>query len=316
MRQIFRNVCWVVIVALISACHQSVDRPLQLGTVQWPGYEPLYLARGLGYFDDSQVHLIEQTATTETIEAFRNDVIDIAALTLDEVLLLKQQGKALQVILVMDISNGADVIIARPGIKSMAELKGKRIGVEANALGSYMLSRALEQTHLKTKDIQIVSLQFGEHEAAFKNGKIDAVVTFEPAKTKLLKLGGNVVFDSSKIPNEIVDVLVVRPAYLEAHRDEIRMLISAWFKALGYLKEHRDDASKQIAGRLGVQPAEYLASLEGLQIADLASNQRMLGGSSPLLQENLHRLSRVMLERGLVATAIDTSSMLDAEMLP
>jgi NitT/TauT family transport system substrate-binding protein len=315
MRQFLTTLCLIFLIPFLPACNKSVDRPIQLGTVQWPGYEPLYLARSLGYLHESHVHLIEQTATTETIEAYRNEVIDIAALTLDEVLLLKQQGQEMEIILVMDISNGADVVIARPGIKTIADLKGKRIGVEANALGAYMFSRSLEHGRLKPADVQIVSLQYGEHESAFIQGKVDAVVTFEPVKTKLLNQGGKVVFDSSKIPNEIVDVLIVRPAYLQAHRDEVRLLVTAWFKALSYLNEHREDAARQIAGRLGIKPSEFLTSLEGLKIADLAFNERMLGGSTPELQANLQRLSRVMLDNKLLLNAVDTRNLLNASVL-
>lgn len=315
MRNLLRNLCLWGLLGLLAACGKPVERPLQLGTVQWPGYEPLYLARSLGYFDESQVKLVEHMATTETIDAFRNDAIDLAGLTLDEVLRLKQQGKDMKIILLMDLSNGADVVIARSGIRSMKELKGKRIGVEENALGAYMLGRALEYSGMKPQDVEIVSLMVGEHETAFGEGRIDAAVTFDPFKTRLLKMGGKVVFDSSKIPDEIVDVLVADPEYLRMHRDEVMALIEAWYRSLDYLRDHREDAAQRIAGRLGISPAEFLDSLEGLRIADRESNERMLSGESPALEENLQRLSRMMQANSLLNGPVDTSGLIDASLL-
>ena len=68
----------------------AYESPILLGTNVWPGYEPLYLARSLGYWDDSSVKLVEYSSASQVIRAFRNDAIHIAALTLDEVLLLKE----------------------------------------------------------------------------------------------------------------------------------------------------------------------------------------------------------------------------------
>ena len=62
---------------------------------------------------------------------------------------------------------------------------------------------------MSPKDIKIVFLGVSEHERAFKNGKVDAVVTFGSARTKLLAAGAKQLFDSSQIPGEIVDVLIV-----------------------------------------------------------------------------------------------------------
>lgn len=315
MRRLLFAICCLGAIVLLAGCGKAVERPLQLGTVIWPGYEPLYLARSLGYFDESRVRLVEYTATTDTIEAYRNDALDMAALTLDEVLLLKQQGKDLRIILVTDISNGADVIVARSGIASMSGLKGKRIGVEASALGAYVLGRSLDLAGMKPEDIEVVPLQLGEHEAAFLEGKVEAVVTFEPVKTKLLNAGGKVIFDSSSIPNEIIDVLVVKPDYLKTHREEVSKVVKAWFKALAYLDEHKADAAQRIAGRLGISPEEFLASLDGLKLADRAINERMLGGNPPGIDANLKRLIGVMQAKALLRGAVNTDNMVDAGVL-
>lgn len=126
-----------------TACTPSKPEPLRIGTNLWPGYEPLYLARDKQQFDDSRYLLFELTSATQVMHAFQKRKIDIAALTLDEALLLEAEGIPLKVLLAMDYSNGADAIVASPNIHSMHDLKGKKIGVENTALGAFMLNRAL-----------------------------------------------------------------------------------------------------------------------------------------------------------------------------
>ena len=152
--------------------------PLKIGTSVWPGYEPLFLARDLGYYENSPVRLVEYTSATQVIRAYRNSAIQAAVLTLDEVLLLVEDGLDPRVVLVMDISHGGDVIIAKPEIKSLSEIRGHKVGVENTALGGYFLTRALETVGLKSSDVGIIFSEVDEHETMFLKGDFDAVVTF------------------------------------------------------------------------------------------------------------------------------------------
>jgi NitT/TauT family transport system substrate-binding protein len=129
----------------LAACNDEQGPALKVGTNVWPGYEPAYLARDLGYIDQQDFILRQFPSSTESIRAFRNEVIDIVALTLDEALLLVENGHDIRVILVADISEGADVIIGRDGLQSMKDLRQKKIGVESSALGAFVLTRALQK---------------------------------------------------------------------------------------------------------------------------------------------------------------------------
>ena len=119
------------------------EQTLSIGTNVWPGYEPLYLARDQGFLPSEKLNLVEYPSATQVIKGFRNGAIQFAALTLDEVLILAENGLNPKVILIMDISDGGDVVLANPRFSSMQQLKGKRIAVESSALGAYVLTRAL-----------------------------------------------------------------------------------------------------------------------------------------------------------------------------
>ena len=96
----------------LLACTPAPDSPVVVASNDWIGYRPLYLAQQLNYFDEHTVRLLELTSASEVLRKFRNGVIQVAALTLDEALLLKQDGFDITIILVMDISAGADAIVA------------------------------------------------------------------------------------------------------------------------------------------------------------------------------------------------------------
>lgn len=121
---------------LLLSCGPAPEPLLRIGTNTWPGYEPLYLARSLGYYEGSPITLVELTSASEVIHALRSGTLEGAALTLDEVLTLLDDGFDLKVVLVMDFSNGGDVLLAKPGIDSTADLRGKRIAVEYTAVGA------------------------------------------------------------------------------------------------------------------------------------------------------------------------------------
>lgn len=286
------------------------QQPIRLGTNIWPGYEPLYLAQHLDLIKPSDVRLVEYPSASEVIRAFRNRSLEAAALTLDEALLLQQDGIPVSVILVTDISDGGDVIMAREAIADMAALKGKRVAVESSALGAYVISRALEIHNLKLAEIKIKHLEVSAHEAAYRNGEIDAAVTFEPVRTQLIKQGAHEIFTSREMPGEIVDVVVVHNSLLEQPQ-RLKNLMDGWFGALDYLKNQPQSAAGIIARRLKISPQEVPGSFDGLQLPSREENQRLLaeGGA---LYTTVKRLSATMQQNGLLRGESSASALIYA----
>jgi NitT/TauT family transport system substrate-binding protein len=305
-----------VLLWLLTGCTPEPPAPLRLGTNVWPGYEPLYLARELGHLPDPPIRLVEYGSATQVIAAFRNGVIDAAALTLDEVLLLAQDGHRPCIVAVLDFSAGADAIVARPGVKTLAELRGRRIGVENGALGAYLLTRALQHGGVPRTAVEVLPLTVDEHERAYREGRVDALVTFEPARRRLLALGARVLFDSRRLPGEIMDVLVVRRDYLDAHPQQARLLVDGWLRALATLRADPRAAAQRMAPRTGLTPQELLDGLAGLRLPDLAENHRLLAGPAPAARAAGERLVQVMLEQRLLHNPVEIERLLDPRLLP
>lgn len=314
-----RATAWLALLLAVAMCpgcaRDEAGATLRLGTNVWPGYEPLFLARKLGYWQDEQVRLVEYPSATEVLRAFRNRSLEAASLTLDEVLRLCEDGIPVRIVLVHDISAGADVILARPDIAGMAALRGRRVAVESSALGAFMLTRALERNGLRLDDITFSSVDVNGHEKAYLSGAADAVVTFEPVRTRLLNAGAREIFSSRELPGEIVDVLVVHEGFLREHPERVRRLVDGWFRALDTLRDDPASAAHVFSERLKTTPDEVLASFQGLQLPTRAENLALLNGDTAGLRAAADRLSRVMTEHGLLRAPIDARGLFSADFV-
>ena len=177
------------VAGITAGCSPKLQPPVRIGAIVWPGYECLFLARAIDAFGGAPVKLVDYPSTPEVIRSFQNRAIEAACLTADEFLRLAGDEPDLRAILVMDISRGADAILVQPHIPDLQSLKGKRIGVELNAIGAYMLTVALQSAGIGKEDVTIVPVGNDLHEKAFLDRSVDAVVTFEPHRTRLLNAG-------------------------------------------------------------------------------------------------------------------------------
>lgn len=290
-------------VFLCAAC-QRQEVELRIGVNAWPGYAGLFLARDLGRLDEGS-RLVEFSSGNDTLQAFRNGAIDAAGVTLDEAIQLAAQGNELRIVAVFYASHGADMLLARPSIRKLKELKGRRIGVEGTALGVFMLSHALQAAGLERGDVEAVHLLPMEQEAAYRAGRIDAAVTYEPYARGLVALGAQRLFDTRQIPGEIVGVLVVRERFLADHPREVAKLVAAVLFGQDYPRQSAADARARMARRAGQTVAEFSTSLEGIQLMGSAENREYFAGDARKLAGVLDHVHAEMLREGFIRQPLD-----------
>lgn len=310
-----RTVLITIVLLLLSACSPP-EKPsvLRIATNVWTGYEPLFLARELGYLEPDRVRLVELSSSEQVMRAFRNASIDAAGVTLDEALVLVEQGFSPKIIFIMDLSQGGDAIVAQSSIESVEELKGKRIGVEPNALGAYVLARALSIYGLTVLDVEVVPISIYEQEQQFFNKNVDALVTADPVLKRLLIDGANLVFDSGQIPGEIMDVFIVREDYLQQHPQQLRKLASDWYQTLNYIDSNMTTAAGIMSKRLKLTPVEVVETFNGLILPDKSMTLQMLSnsvfnGNIPSVQTTSKRLVKIMKGSGLLRREINTREL-------
>ena len=234
---------------------------IRIGINQWPGYEYLFIAKKQGFFKQAglDVELVELSSLTEVRRAFERGKVDGMASTLIEVLeAFKYSGKIAQPVLIIDYSNGADEILGSTKITTIKELKGKKIGVESGSLSTYLVSRALEMNDIKSSEVLIMPMELHDMPIALKTGEVDAITSYPPASVAIKKqMKVNVLFDSSTLPNEILDVVTINNEILAKNPELQNKLLQTWKLILEYSDNYSEEAYSILTERLMISVNEF-----------------------------------------------------------
>ncbi|MEN9385213.1 MAG: hypothetical protein RL323_2356 [Pseudomonadota bacterium] len=298
-----------------TGCQRKAPQALRVGAQTFPGYEFVYLARELRLFSDDAIRLIEVPNATSSIRALGSQSMEGACLTLDEVLTARERGIALTIVAVLDFSNGADALMARPDIKDLKNLKGRKVGVEKTALGAVMLDAALEKAGLSASDVSLTHAVFDEHEDLFSSGKVDALVTYEPLKSKLLKQQAVPLFSSADVPGLILDTIAIRTEALDDFAGAIRQLVSAHFQARDAWMAAPAQHAPLLAQRLQLGVSDIPEAYAELELPDRAGNQTLLAGRNPPLLQTARKLGDVMVKSGLLRDPPQLDRLLDPRFI-
>ncbi|MDH5484671.1 MAG: ABC transporter substrate-binding protein [Gammaproteobacteria bacterium] len=307
----------IFILGLSAGCNKN-ETPLRLAHIGWPGYETLTLAKTKGLYNNLEVTLYRPSNTTDTMLSLQNNIVDVAAISLNSLIKFQHSiDEPLVIIAVLDISHGVDVIIANSEINSIKHLKGKRLGMEPTALGAFFVLKAIESsTEIDLNQVQLLPITIENHKNMFLSGKIDAIATYAPAASEILKKKGHVIFDSSRIPNQIVDVLITRESYASQHPDKIKKLLNGYFNAIEFTKSQPDHAIAEMAKIENIEPFQYKKSLEGIHIPDLDSNYALLDGEESKLKSTMENIKTVLEANNIINLENDTLPNINSDFLP
>lgn len=308
-RQLFRMLLGAVAGLTLTGCRGPVPA-LRVGSIVFPTYEYAFVARELGWLDARQIRLVEYSDNTYVLRALAAGQLDAAQLTLDEAITARAAGIALTVVLVLDVSAGSDAAYALQPM-TLAELAGKRVALEEGATGALLLDGMLRAAGVTVDQIQKVPSNLSLSVEVFERGDVDVVVTAEPWASKIEKAGGVRLFDSSQIPNRIIDVLAVRTEAIASRTAAIGELVTAIVKARSLHLTRSDDVVARMAPRLQLEVAQVADAFRGLNIPTLADNRNMLKPDGQIVLA-AQALQDVMLNSGLLAQKLPSGALIDA----
>lgn len=288
---------------VVHARRPAPAPPLRLGLNPWAGYEFLFLAREKGYFAEEgvDVRLVEFSSVEDARRAYEHNQLDGIASSMVNMLLTRAESRREpQAFLVADASNGVDMLVAGPGVRDLADLRGKRIGIERAAPGLLVLGRALDKAGLRLGDVDVRVMDLEKMPEAMRTGAVDAAVCYPPISTDLARAGGRVLFTSAAIPGEIVDAFFFDRRVLEARPREAAAIVRAWDKALEFAVRNPAEAYRSMARRMLVSEPEVREQLEGIQILR-SRDQRRLFARGGKLDGVVGRLDEMARALGLVS---------------
>jgi NitT/TauT family transport system substrate-binding protein len=265
--------------ALLTLSTLANAGPLKIGYSDWPGWVAWEVAIEKGWFKEAGVDVsFEWFDYVAAMDAFAAGQLDAVSMTNGDALVTGATGAKSVMILMNDYSNGNDMVIGAPGIGSVKDLKGKKVGVEIGFVGHLLLLNALEKSGLTEADVELVNVPTNETPQVLASGEVDAIVAWQPSSGSALELvpGSKAIYTSADEPGLIYDLLCVSPASLAANRDDWKKVVDVWYRAVDYIKDPAtfDDAVKIMASRVGLPPKDYKKFIAGTNILTKAEAKK------------------------------------------
>ena len=267
----------VIVTTAIAAMLGSAlnAAPIKIAYSDWPGYTVLEVAKQKGWFKEAGVDVdLVWFDYLPSIDAFSANKVDAVAIVATDALVAGATGGKSKIVALLDYSEGSDMIVGAPGIESIKDLKGKKIGIEVTLVEHLLLLKALEANGMKQSDVELVNTATNETPQALGSGKVAAIGAWYPISGQALKqvAGSKKLFTSAEAKGLIYDVLSVNPTSYAQHKEDWAKIVGIYYKCVDYLKDPatQDDAVKIMAAKVGADAAEYAKNIPGTHFLTLA----------------------------------------------
>lgn len=275
MRNIFRLLgaaAAVLSLAALLPAKPVSAAPITIGYSDWPGWTCWDIAQKEGFFakHHCDVKLVWFPNYSDSLNALAAGQVDCNCQTWSDTMGPLAAGVPLDVVLINDNSAGNDAIIAKAGITSVKQLRGKRVATELGTCDQFLLDEALNRNGMSEKDIHYINIKVQDCPAAMVAGAVDAVVVWEPNKSQLLAQlkGSHDIYDSKSIPGLIPDLLVFQKKVVTAHPQDIQNIVDAWYDMMAWWRAHPDQAVAIMAARTNSPVSFYKGFIKGTRIFD------------------------------------------------
>lgn len=315
-------VCLIVTALLsIAACQQGKDMPkYRIALGPWVGFGPLYLARDKGFFKEQgvEVDLIVLTGVAERNSALKSGKLDALAAPVDYFALSAGNGVPATIVMAIDESVGGDGIVARRSIKSIGDLRKKKVAAQKGLPSDFFLRALLQQNGINVEEINYIDMETAQAGAAFLAGDLDAAVVWEPWLTRAKEKGnGHVLASTRDHRNLIVDCLAFNQAVIRTKPADVQRVVNAILKAIDYARANPVEASKVVAKYFEMDPAKYRAILEGVEFTDHKRNREYFGtreSPGPLFQV-ASRASGIWLKARAISRAVQEQDIISTDFV-
>ena len=233
-----------------------------------------------GYLEDSgimdkwaekygiDVEIVQINDYVESINQYTAGAFDgVSATNMDTLSIPSGGGVDTTALIVGDFSDGNDAVIVKGGGDLMS-LKGKPVNLVELSVSHYLLARALDSVGMKESDLSsVINTSDADMIAAFATPDVEAVVTWNPLVSTILEdPSATKLFDSSDIPGEIIDLMVVNTETLAANPSFGKAMAGAWYEVMGLMASGDEAVLTAMAEASGTDLAGYKAQLASTEM--------------------------------------------------
>ncbi len=291
----------LLLIVFINGCVNQPQNELQklkIGMNRWPGYDVALYAQEKGLFKQRglDVEFVVFDVAQDTVRATLQGHLDGAFITLWELMQADPSNDTPAYLMVVDVSAGSDGIVTQSAIKSVKELKGKRVGAKLGTVSHLILLEALKINDMQPTDVEIVDISNEIAEQQLKEGKIDGAVIWEPSLSQLKEeIKGNIIFTTKDTDSLIIDGFASRSSFVENNQEAFTQFILAWFDLMNLVETQPEEVFEVVANQLEQTPESFASDYAGLTKGDIALNQRMFKPNGRL-QEATKEITQLLQE--------------------
>lgn len=258
---------------------------VKMGTQAWIGYGPWHIAVAKG-FDKAHgidLELVNFNTDADLASAFASGQLQAGNAATNTVAQFLKAGQERTIVLLEDTSRTADAVIAGPGVRSVADLKGKKVAFEEGTTSDILLRYALSTVGLKIGDIEVVPTPASDAGSALIAGGVDAAVTYEPYISALLGQNSKLtrLFTAAEKPGLISDTLTVNTTWAKNNSAAVANLLLAWDDAVTFYRKNPKEGQQIIAKGVGVEVKDLESSFGGVEFYDLKQSNAYLKNDFP-----------------------------------
>ena len=214
-----------LLVFTLTNCTQKTEatQELKITINSWIGWSPLYLAKEKGLLENTNLIITRVEDTGSRKSTMIAGHVDGYASSVDNFALDSAVGVPGRIVLCFDESYGGDGIVSKKSIKSISELKGKKIAFQRGFPSHFLLLSILKKAGLSSEDIRQIDMDADKAGVAFAAGRLDVAVTWEPWLSKAAEMAdGQILVTTKDYPGLIVDTLVFRPKVLKEKKQAVK----------------------------------------------------------------------------------------------
>ena len=248
--------------------------PIKIAYSDWPGWVAWEIALQKGWLKEAGVDAeFVWSAYGPSMEAFAAGKVDAVMITNGDALVTGANGAKSVMILLTDYSNGNDMIVAGPGVKSIADLAGKKIGLEVGVVEHLLLVRALKKAGLTEADVTLINTPTDQTPALLASGQVAAIGAWQPVAGEALATvpGAHAIFTSADEIGLIYDGLAVSPQSLAERRSDWLKVLSVWDRIIRYIRDPATQGSaiEIMSARSGSDHKQYARMISGTRFLTL-----------------------------------------------
>ncbi len=286
----------------------------KIATSIYAGWMPWYYAKEKGivkkWADKYGIEIeVLYMDYVPSVEAFVAGKVDGCTMTNMEALNMPAAaGIDSTAIIVGDYSNGNDAVLVRDAVTLEAMKEAMLCEL---TVSQYLLARGLESVGRKESDVKILNVSDADIATAFVTDKTKQVaVTWNPMVQQLeLQPGVTRIYDSSKIPGEILDLLVVNTEVSKKDPRLAKALTGAWFEVLALMAQRGPEseaALTEMAKLSNCTLAEYKAQLKTTAMFWTPKEAQDFAESAEL-QKSMDLVRKFSFEHGMLGQGVKSA---------